>query len=48
MKKLGFQSVILSSHKDYYPVRSWRIESPFEETGETFMVIELSEKFFER
>lgn len=48
-KKLGFQSVIVVGHKDYYPrfgfekASLWGIKCPFEVPDEAFMAIELVE-----
>jgi predicted N-acetyltransferase YhbS len=48
-KKLGFESVIVVGHKDYYPrfgfkkASSWGIKCPFEVPDEAFMAIELVE-----
>ena len=46
-KELGFKSVIVLGHKDYYPrfgflpASSWRIKAPFDVPDEVFMAIEL-------
>ena len=46
-RKLGFDSVIVIGHKDYYPkfgferASKWNIECPFEVPNESFMAIEL-------
>jgi predicted N-acetyltransferase YhbS len=48
-KKLGFESVIVVGHKDYYPkfgfekASKWGIKCPFEVPDEAFMAIELVE-----
>jgi len=48
-KKLGFESVIVVGHKDYYPkfgfkrASLWGIKCPFEVPDEAFMAIELVE-----
>ncbi len=48
-KKLGFESVIVLGHKDYYPrfgfkkASLWGIKCPFEVPDEAFMAIELIE-----
>ncbi|ASK64175.1 GNAT family N-acetyltransferase [Virgibacillus phasianinus] len=48
-KKLGFQSVIVLGHPDYYPKfgfrksSQWRIKAPFEVPEEALMAIELQE-----
>jgi predicted N-acetyltransferase YhbS len=48
-KELGFQSVIVLGHKDYYPKFGfkqavlWNIKPPFEVPDEVFMALELSE-----
>ncbi|UCE36992.1 MAG: N-acetyltransferase [Thermoplasmata archaeon] len=48
-KKLGFKSVIVVGHEDYYPrfgfkkASLWSIKYPFEVPDEVFMVIELVE-----
>lgn len=47
-KELGFQSVIVLGHKDYYPkfgfkkASLWNIKAPFEVPDEVFMAIELT------
>lgn len=46
-KKLGFESVIVLGHKDYYPkfgfqpASKWNIKAPFDVPDEVFMAIEL-------
>lgn len=46
-RKLGFESVIVLGHKDYYPkfgfepASKWNIKAPFEVPEEVFMAIEL-------
>lgn len=46
-KKLGFESVIVLGHKDYYPkfgfqpASKWNINAPFDVPDEAFMAIEL-------
>jgi len=46
-KELGFDSVIVVGHKDYYPrfgferASKWNIKCPFQVPGEAFMAIEL-------
>ncbi|MGE7022592.1 GNAT family N-acetyltransferase [Solibacillus cecembensis] len=48
-KELGYQSVIVLGHKDYYPkfgfkqASSWNIRAPFEVPSEVFMSLELAE-----
>ncbi len=48
-KKLGFESVIVVGHEDYYPIfgfekaSKWGIKCPFEVPDEAFMAIELVE-----
>ena len=48
-RKLGFESVILVGHKDYYPrfgfekASKWGIKCPFPVPDEAFMAIELTE-----
>lgn len=52
-KELGFDSIIVLGHKDYYPkfgferASKWNIKCPFEVPEEAFMAIELTEKAFE-
>ncbi len=49
VKKLGFESVIVLGHKDYYPkfgfetASKWNIKAPFDVPDKAFMVIELVE-----
>jgi putative acetyltransferase len=49
-KELGFDSIIVLGHKDYYPkfgfqkASKWGIQCPFEAPEEAFMAIELTEK----
>ena len=51
--ELGFDSIIVLGHKDYYPkfgfqkASKWGIQSPFEVPDEAFMAIELIEKALE-
>ena len=51
--ELGFDSIIVLGHKDYYPkfgfqqASKWGIKSPFEVPDEAFMAIELTEKALE-
>ncbi len=48
-KRLGFKSVIVLGHKDYYPkfgfktASKWNIKSPFDVPDEVYMAIELVE-----
>lgn len=48
-KKLGFKSVIVLGHKDYYPkfgfeaASQWNIKAPFDVPDDVFMAIELVE-----
>jgi predicted N-acetyltransferase YhbS len=48
-KELGYPSVIVLGHKDYYPkfgfkkASLWNIRSPFEVPDEVFMALELTE-----
>ncbi|NYT00929.1 MAG: N-acetyltransferase [Methanocellales archaeon] len=52
-KELGFDSIIVLGHKEYYPkfgfqkASKWNIKCPFEVHEEAFMAIELTEKAFE-
>ena len=52
-KKLGFDSIIVIGHKEYYPkfgfqrASKWNIKCPFEVPDDVFMAIELTEKAFE-
>lgn len=52
-KELGFNSIIVLGHKDYYPkfgftrASNWGIKCPFEVPDEAFMAIELTERAFE-
>jgi len=52
-KELGFDSIIVLGHKDYYPksgfeiASKWNIKSPFEVPDEAFMAFELTEKALE-
>ncbi len=52
-KELGFDSIIVLGHKEYYPkfgfqrASKWSIECPFEVPDEAFRAIELTEKAFE-
>ncbi len=49
VKKIGFKSIIVLGHKDYYPkfgftpASNWKITSPFEVPDEAFMALELAE-----
>ncbi|KKZ99053.1 GNAT family N-acetyltransferase [Bacillus wiedmannii] len=49
-KELGYGSVVVLGHPEYYPkfgfkkASEWNIKAPFEVPDEVFMVIELSEK----
>lgn len=49
-KELGFDSIIVLGHKDYYPkfgferASKWNIKCPFEVPEEAFMAIELTKK----
>lgn len=49
VRKLGFESVIVLGHKDYYPkfgfekASKWGVKCPFEVPDEAFMAIELVE-----
>ena len=51
--ELGFDSIIVLGHKDYYPkfgfqrASKWGIKCPFDVPDEAFMVIELTEKALE-
>ncbi|MEH7236692.1 GNAT family N-acetyltransferase [Bacillus sp. JJ1562] len=48
-KELGYQSVIVLGHQDYYPLfgfkqaNLWNIKAPFEVPNEVFMALELVE-----
>lgn len=52
-KEMGFDSIIVLGHKEYYPkfgfqrASKWDIKCPFEVPEEAFMAIELTEKAFE-
>ena len=52
-KELGFDSIIVLGHKEYYPkfgfqrASKWDIKCPFEVPDEVFMAIELTEKALE-
>ena len=52
-KELGFDSIIVLGHKEYYPkfgfqrASKWNIKCPFEVPDEIFMAIELTEKALE-
>ncbi len=52
-KELGFDSIIVLGHKEYYPkfgftrALKWSIKCPFEVPDEAFMAIELTERAFE-
>jgi len=51
-KELGFSSIVVLEHKDYYPkfgfqrASKWSIKCPFEVPDEAFMAIELTENAF--
>ncbi|WP_144699673.1 GNAT family N-acetyltransferase [Fictibacillus phosphorivorans] len=48
-KELGYQSVIVLGHQDYYPkfgfkrASTWKIQAPFDVPDEVFMALELTE-----
>ncbi|WP_332647455.1 GNAT family N-acetyltransferase [Lysinibacillus sp. 54212] len=52
-KEIGFGSVIVLGHQDYYPkfgfkgAHLWNIRAPFEVPNEIFMALELNEKALE-
>lgn len=52
-KELGFHSVIVLGHPNYYPkfgfkrASSWNIQAPFEVPDEVFMALELTENALE-
>ncbi|MFL6977304.1 N-acetyltransferase [Bacillus inaquosorum] len=52
-KELGYRSVIVLGHKDYYPkfgfkpASLWNIKAPFEVPDEVFMALELSKDSLE-
>ncbi len=52
-KELGFDSIIVLGHKEYYPrfgfqrASKWDIKCPFEVPEDVFMAIELTEKALE-
>ncbi len=52
-KELGFDSIIVLGHKEYYPkfgfqrASEWHIKCPFEVPDDAFMAIELTEKALE-
>lgn len=52
-KEVGYQSVIVLGHKDYYPkfgfkqARLWNIQAPFDVSDEVFMALELTKNFLE-
>jgi putative acetyltransferase len=52
-KELGFTSIIVVGHKEYYPrfgferASKWGIKCPFEVPDEAFMAVELTEKALE-
>nr|QNO42528.1 hypothetical protein MMHALIEK_00003 [Methanosarcinales archaeon ANME-2c ERB4] len=52
-KELGFDSIIVLGHKEYYPkfgfqrASKWDMKCPFEVPDGVFMAIELTEKAFE-
>ncbi|QUG41665.1 N-acetyltransferase [Psychrobacillus sp. INOP01] len=53
-KDLGYRSVIVLGHKDYYPkfgfkpASLWNIEAPFEVPDEVFMALELTHNSLEK
>jgi putative acetyltransferase len=53
VKELGFDSIIVLGHEDYYPkfgfkrASKWDIKCPFEVPGEAFMAIELNDRALE-
>ena len=53
VKELGFDSIIVLGHKDYYPrfgfkkASKWNIKCPFEVPDEAFMAVELTERALE-
>ena len=53
-KELGFNSVVVLGHPEYYPkfgfkkASLWKIEAPFEVPDEAFMAIELTENTLNR
>ncbi|BAC14813.1 hypothetical conserved protein [Oceanobacillus iheyensis HTE831] len=52
-KEIGYHSVIVLGHKDYYPkfgfkqARFWNIQAPFDVPDEVFMALELTEDALE-
>lgn len=52
-KEVGYHSVIVLGHKDYYPkfgfkqASLWNIQAPFEVPNEVFMALELTENSLE-
>ena len=52
-KEIGFQSIIVLGHPDYYPkfgfkpASLWNIRAPFEVPNEIFMALELTENSLE-
>ena len=52
-KELGFDSIIVLGHEDYYPgfgfkrASEWDIKCPFEVPDEAFMAIELNDRALE-
>ena len=52
-KEMGFDSIIVLGHSEYYPkfgflkASKWNITCPFEVPDEAFMAIELTEKAFD-
>ncbi|AKF94726.1 N-acetyltransferase [Brevibacillus laterosporus] len=52
-KELGYRSVIVLGHKDYYPkfgfkpASLWNIQAPFEVPDEVFMALELTDNSLE-
>lgn len=52
-KEVGFQSVVVLGHQDYYPkfgfkqANLWNIRAPFEVPNEIFMALELTENALE-
>ncbi|MEH6938004.1 N-acetyltransferase [Bacillus sp. JJ664] len=51
---LGYESVIVLGHKDYYPkfgfkpAHLWNINAPFEVPSDVFMILELTESALEK
>lgn len=52
-KEIGYHSVIVLGHPDYYPkfgfkqARLWNIRAPFDVPDEVFMALELTENYLE-